>query len=93
MRDGRDWLWANLDLALVCTAMLSKSLIQIFADAWDCAPMLIQEMQEMGVRSLGQEDPLEEGLATHVSFLAWRVPRTEEPGRLQSMGPQRVRYD
>ena len=38
----------------------------------------------MGVRSLSQEDPLEEGLATHVSFLAWRAPWTEEPGRLQS---------
>ena len=47
----------------------------------------------MGVRSLGQEDPLEEGLATHVSFLAWRVPWTEEPGRLQSIESQRVEHD
>ena len=47
----------------------------------------------MGVRSLGQEDPLEEGLATHVSFLAWRVPRTEEPGRLQSIESQIVEHD
>ena len=43
-------------------------------------------MQEMGVRSLGQEDPLEEGLATHVSFLAWRVPWTEEPGGYSPWG-------
>ena len=41
-------------------------------------------MQEMWVRSLGQEDSLEEGMATHYSILAWRIPRTEEPGGLQS---------
>ena len=45
-------------------------------------------MQEMRVRSLGQEDPLEEGTAAHTSILAWRTPWTEEPGRLQSMGLQ-----
>ena len=39
------------------------------------------------------EDPLEKGMATHSSILAWRIPWTEEPGRLQSMGSQRVRYD
>ena len=44
----------------------------------------------MLVRSLGQEDPLEEGMATHSSILAWRIPRMEEPGRLQSMGSPRV---
>ena len=42
--------------------------------------------QEMQVRSWGQEDPLEEGMATYSSILAWRIPWTEEPGRLQSMG-------
>ena len=41
------------------------------------------------VRSLSQEDPLEEGMATHSSILAWRIPWTKEPGGLQSMGPQR----
>ena len=46
----------------------------------------MQETQEMWVRSLGREDPLEEGMATHSSLLAWRVSWTEEPGRLQSMG-------
>ena len=42
----------------------------------------------MQVRSLGEEDPLEEGTATHSSILAWRIPWTEEPGRLQSIGLQ-----
>ena len=48
---------------------------------------------EMQVQSLGQENPLEEGTATHSNILAWRIPWTEEPGGLQSMGSQRVRYD
>ena len=47
-------------------------------------------MQETWVRSLGQEDPLEKEIATHSSILAWRIPWTEEPGGLDSMGPQRV---
>ena len=46
-------------------------------------------MQETWVRPLGQEDPVEEGMATHCSFLAWRIPWTEEPGGLQSIGLQR----
>ena len=46
----------------------------------------------MWVRSPGQEDPLEEGMATHPSLLAWRIPWTEEPGGLRSMGSQRVRH-
>ena len=50
-------------------------------------------MRETRARSLGWEDPLEKGLATHSSILAWRIPRTEEPGGLQSMGLQRVRHD
>ena len=53
----------------------------------------IQELQETQVRSLGQEDPLEKEMATHSSILAWRIPWTEEPGRLQSMGLQTVRHD
>ena len=47
-------------------------------------------MQETWVRSLGQDDPLEKGMATHSSILAWRITWTEETGGLQSMGPQRV---
>ena len=53
----------------------------------------MQQRQEMGVRSLGQKDPLEREMATHCSILAWRIPRTEEPGGLQSMGLQRVGHD
>ena len=53
----------------------------------------VGDLQEMWVRSLGQEDPLEKGIATHSSTLAWEIPWTEEPGRLQSMGSQRVRHD
>jgi len=45
----------------------------------------MQEPQETGVPSLDWEDPLEQGMATHTSILAWRIPWTEEPGRLQSM--------
>ena len=47
----------------------------------------------MRVQSLGQEDSLEEEMATRSSVLTWRIPRTEEPGGLQSMGSQRVRHD
>ena len=50
-------------------------------------------MQEMRVLSLGWEDPLEEGMATHSSILAWRIPWTEEPDRLQAIGLQRVGHD
>ena len=50
-------------------------------------------MQETRLRSLGREEPPEKGMATHSSILAWRTPWTEEPGRLQSIGWQRVRLD
>ena len=50
-------------------------------------------MQEIGVRSLGWEDPLEKGMATHSSILGWRIPWTGKPGGLQSMGSQTVRQD
>ena len=50
-------------------------------------------MQETWVRSLGQEDPLEKGMAIHSSILAWRIQWTEEPGGPQSMGSQRVGHD
>ena len=47
-------------------------------------------MQETCIQSLGWEDPLEKGMVTHSSIIAWRIPRTEEPGGLQSIGSQRV---
>ena len=50
-------------------------------------------IQETWVQSLGQEDPLEEGMATHSSILAWRIPWTEEPGGLQSIRSHRVEHD
>ena len=53
----------------------------------------MQETQEMQVQSLGQEYPLEKEMATHSSTLAWEIPRTEEPGGLQSKGLQRVRHN
>ena len=53
----------------------------------------MQELQERWVRSLGGKDPLEEDMATHSSILVWRIPRTEEPGGLQSIGSQRVEHD
>ena len=52
-------------------------------------PLPMQETKETQVRSLGQEDPLDEGMETHSRILAWRLPSTEEPG----MGSQRVRQD
>ena len=55
--------------------------------------LAVQETQEMQVRSLGPEDPLEEDMATHSSILAWKIPWTEEPGGLQSRALQRVRHD
>ena len=53
----------------------------------------LSAMLETQVRSLGREDPLEKEVATHSSTLAWKIPRMEEPGRLQSMGSQRVGHD
>ena len=49
--------------------------------------------EDTRVRSLGQEDPLEEEMAIHSNILAWEIPWTEEPARLQSIGSQRVRHD
>ena len=53
----------------------------------------LSAVQETWVRSLGQEDPLEKGMATHSSTLAWGIPWTEEPGGLQSTGSLRIRHD
>ena len=53
----------------------------------------LPKMRETWVPSLGWEDPLEKEMANHSSTLAWKIPRTEEPGRLQSMGSQRVGHN
>ena len=55
--------------------------------------MNLRAVQEIQLQSLVQEDPWEKGMATHSSILAWRIPRTEEPGGLQSMGSQTVGHD
>ena len=60
---------------------------------WERICLPCQEPWVTQVRSLGQEDPLKEGMATHSRILTWRIPRTEEPGGLQSMGSQRVRHN
>ena len=60
---------------------------------WQRIRLPMQEIQETQVGLLGQEDPLEEEMAVHSSILAWRTPWTEEPGGLQSMGPQTVGHD
>ena len=75
----------------------SKEYDMIFIYQW--ASLVAQRlkhlppMQETRVRSLGREDPLEKEMATHSSIIAWRIPRKEELGRLQSTGLQRVGYD
>ena len=53
----------------------------------------LPEMQETWVQSLGEEDPMEKGMATHSSILAWEIPWTEEPGGLPSTGSQRIGHD
>ena len=60
---------------------------------WRRIHLPIQKTQETWVMSLGWEDPLEQKMATHFSIPAWRIPWTEEPGGLQSMGSQRVRHN
>ena len=78
--------------------MLSRK-FWLGASIWDPASLVAQTVkrlpavQETWVQSLGWEDPLEKEMATHSSTLAWKIPRTEEPGRLQSLGSQRVRHD
>ena len=62
---------------------------QLLAQMVKCLPA----MRETQVQSLDREDPLEKEMATHSSTLAWKIPWTEEPGRLQSMGSLRVGYD
>ena len=62
----------------------------VFWGASDKNLLPMQETQKMWVRSQDREDPLEKEMATHSSILVWEIPWTEEPGRLQSTGPQRV---
>ena len=84
----------------------SNTYMNLFAGIWTITPStgfqhgsaaknlsVMQKTQETQVQSLDGKDPLEKGMATHSSILVWRIPWTEEPGGLQSMGSQRVRHD
>ena len=81
--------------------VLAAQLCATLCSPIDCSPaspvaqMLkhLPAMQQTRIRSLGQEDPLEKEMATHSSTLAWKIPWTEEPGRLQPMGSLRVGHD
>ena len=82
------------DLILIKRLDLTTSLLEMIPMAQQVKnPPAVQEAQETRVRSLDWEDSLEEGMATHSSILAWRIPWTEEPGELQSIGSQRVGRD
>ena len=87
---------------ILCSCSVHKSLFKggllnimsFVGGASDKEPAcLCRRLKEAQVRSLGQKDPLEEGIATHSYVLAWRIPLTEEPGRPQSMGSQRAGHD
>ena len=95
--------WNCMSAVCLCHHLFSVGVcfcVQIYKDS-SCigasfgaqAVKNLPAMQEIWVRSLGQEDPLEEEIATHSSILAWRIPWTEEPGGLPSMGWQRVIYN
>ena len=75
----------------VCLLSFSVHLSSFYGLSWWLSgKRLCLSRQEMWVQSLGQEDPSEKGMATHSSILAWRIPWTEEPGGLQSMGLQKT---
>ena len=83
----------------ICTKILKYYVIYLYATThirglhrWPVAKTLPAK-QGMQVQSLGQEDPLEKEMATYSSILAWKIPWTEEPGGLQSMGSERVGND
>ena len=78
---GSQWVGHNRETELHWTKPMAQRLKHL------------PTMRETGVWSLGQEDPLEKEMATHSSMLVWRIPWTEEPGGLQSMGSQRVGHD
>ena len=77
-----------------CTSLQLHQLFTIFFFSWWAQMVKIMpEMQETLVQFLGQEDPLEKEMATHSSIFAWKIPWMEEPGKLHTMGSQRVGHD
>ena len=92
-RDGGAWWAAVYGVAQSRTRLKRLSSSKIYNFPGGSKVKNLPAMQKTWVQSLGWEDPLEEGMATHTSILAWKIPRTEEPGRLQSMGWLRVGHD
>ena len=82
-------VWLLMFVAHTSSIFLFASIMSLVAWTVKCLPT----MQETQVRSLGRENPLEKEMATHSSIHAWKIPWTEEPGRLQSTGSQRVGHD
>ena len=85
-------------LLISCTDVVYKPSFKLYVLSWQASLVAqtvkrLPTMWETQVRSLGWEDPLEKKMAPHTSTLAWKIPWTEEPGRLQSMGSQRVGHD
>ena len=78
---------------LVSVTIFSFHYLRIIAFGASLVTQMVKNLPAMQVRSLGWEDPLEKEMATHSSILAGRIPWAEEPGKLQSMGSQRVGYD
>ena len=91
-RVERDWLGAMKTEERV-VPQVCPYMWEVVSPVWAQLVKSPPALQETQVLSLGQEDPLKKGMAIHSSILAWRIPRTEEPGGLQSMGSQRVRAD
>ena len=92
--------WISLIVRCSVPPPLTSALLRISVTFSFCRASLAAQtvkrlptVRETRVRSLGREDPLAKEMATHSSTLAWKIPWTEEPGRLQSMGSQRVRHD
>ena len=83
------YLKKTLDLQKSCKDRTKTFLVSLV----DQSVKKLPAMQESQVQSLGQRNPLKKEMTTHSSLLAWRTPQTEETGRLQSMGLQRVRHD
>ena len=81
----RYWVNFSFYFSLVATVEFASLVAQMVKN--------LPAMPETWVQSLGWEDPLKESMATHSSILAWRIPSTEEPGGLRSVGSQRVRHD
>ena len=92
--------WVAISFSRVFSPTRDRTQVSCNAGDTSLIPYLVAQrvkhlpaMQETWVRSLCQEDPLEKEMATHSSTLAWKIPWTKKPGRLQSMGSQRVRHD